>query len=335
MNFPKTRLRRLRQSANIRALVKEHTLCLSDLIYPIFVVPGTEIYHELAAMPGQFQYSLDQLPRVIEQVRTAQIPAVLLFGQTQEKDPQGCSAADPTGVIPQALALFKKALPDLCLITDVCLCSYTDHGHCGPLRTSELGAEVDNDATLAVLVQTAIAHAKAGAHFVAPSGMMDGMVAALREDLDQAGFTAVGIMAYSVKYASSFYGPFREAADSTPHQGDRTSYQMNPANLREALREATLDVAEGADFLMVKPGLAYLDVLNQLHQHFDVPVVAYQVSGEYSMIKAAAEKGWLDEKKVALETLIAFKRAGASAIITYFALDAAAWIKSSTVSSQR
>ncbi len=320
--YPNTRLRRLRKNANVRAMLSETKLSRSDLIYPVFVVPGQNICHEISAMPGQCLYSVDRLPELLNKVRMAKITTLLLFGQTDTKDPQGSSACYDRSVVCEAIRLIKKSQPELVVITDVCLCSYTDHGHCGPL----VAGHVNNDATLSGVSEMAVSHAKAGADLVAPSGMMDGVVAAIREKLDREGFTEVGILAYSVKYASSFYGPFREAADSKPQEGDRKSYQMNPANVREALHEAELDVLEGADMLMVKPGLPYLDVLAKLHEAFNVPVLAYQVSGEYSMIKAAAQKGWIDEKAVVLESLLAFKRAGAAAIITYFALGAAEWI---------
>jgi porphobilinogen synthase len=281
------------------------------------VVPGQAIYRELDAMPGQFQYSVDQLDRLIPVLKKSGLLAVLLFGQTQSKDEQGSTASDNNSVVVKAIQHLKKNLPDLIVMTDVCLCSYTSHGHCGPLS----GNDVDNDATLSMISQMAVQHAQAGADFVAPSGMMDGMVAALREALDQAGLVHTGILSYAVKYASSFYGPFREAADSTPQKGDRKTYQMNPANSLEALREADLDIAEGADLIMVKPGMPYLDVISKLKAQFDIPILAYQVSGEYSMIKAAAARGWIDEQAVVLEALLSFKRAGATAIISYFALD--------------
>ncbi len=281
------------------------------------MVPGQAIYRELDAMPGQFQYSVDQLDRLIPVLKKSGLLAVLLFGQTQSKDEQGSTASDNNSVVVKAIQHLKKNLPDLIVMTDVCLCSYTSHGHCGPLS----GNDVDNDATLSMISQMAVQHAQAGADFVAPSGMMDGMVAALREALDQAGLVHTGILSYAVKYASSFYGPFREAADSTPQKGDRKTYQMNPANSLEALREADLDIAEGADLIMVKPGMPYLDVISKLKAQFDIPILAYQVSGEYSMIKAAAARGWIDEQAVVLEALLSFKRAGATAIISYFALD--------------
>ncbi len=305
---------------SLRKLLQENHLHRDDLIYPVFVVPGESVYREIKAMPGQYQYSVDQLERLVPRLKASGLLSILLFGQTVAKDSEGSSAASPESVVAKAVRFFKQALPDLVVMTDVCLCSYTDHGHCGPL----VGHQIDNDRTLKMIAKMAVQHAKAGADFVAPSGMMDGMVAAIREALDAAGLTHTGILAYSVKYASSFYGPFREAADSAPAQGDRKTYQMDPANSLEALREAELDVAEGADLLMVKPGLPYLDIIAKLRAQFDLPIVAYQVSGEYSMIKAAAEKGWINEKAVVLESLLAFKRAGATAIITYFALDIAA-----------
>ena len=320
--FPQLRLRRLRQSPALRKLLQENHLDRADLIYPVFIVPGKSIYREIKAMPGQYQYSVDQIDRLIPALKKSGILSVLLFGQTDSKNASGSSATEDHSVVTQTIKLLKKALPDLIIMTDVCLCSYTDHGHCGPLCDDQ----VDNDCTLKMISKMAVQHAKAGADFVAPSGMMDGMVSAIREALDQADLTQTGIVSYSVKYASSFYGPFREAADSTPQKGDRKSYQMDPANSLEALREADLDVAEGADMLMVKPGMPYLDILSKLRAQFDLPILAYQVSGEYSMIKAAAEKEWINEKAVVLESLLGFKRAGATAIITYFALDVANWL---------
>ncbi len=273
-------------------------------------------------MPGQYQYSVDQLERLIPALKQFGILAVLLFGQTDAKNPTGSSASSQSAVVPFAIKALKKALPQLLIMTDVCLCSYTDHGHCGPLTQEQ----VHNDETLTLISNMAVQHAQAGADFVAPSGMMDGMVGAIREALDQANLIQTGILAYSVKYASSFYGPFREAANSSPQTGDRKTYQMNPANSLEALREADLDVAEGADLLMVKPGLPYLDIISKLKAQFDIPIIAYQVSGEYSMIKAAAAQGWINEQGIVLESLLSFKRAGATAIISYFALDVAAWM---------
>lgn len=325
MDLQIIRPRRLRKSANLRALVRETKLSSTDLIYPVFIVPGKNICREIDSMPGQFQYSVDQLPPLLEKIDAANILTLLLFGQTEVKDPKGNSACTDDSVVCEAIAKIKASHPHLTLITDICLCSYTDHGHCGPV---EAGC-VDNDATLEVISRMALAHAKAGADLVAPSGMMDGMVKAIRTKLDAAGFENTGILAYSVKYASSFYGPFREAADAKPQSGDRKSYQMDPANWREALHEAELDVLEGADMLMVKPGMPYLDILVRLHEAFNLPVLVYQVSGEYSLIKAAGEKGWINEKEVILESLLAFKRAGAAAIITYFALDAGKWLQNS------
>ncbi len=320
--YPNTRLRRLRKNANIRALVSETKLSHTDFIYPIFVVPGQGVCQEISAMPGQFLYSCDQLPAIIKKLDDTGVYSILLFGQTTEKSARGESSYDEVSVVCQAIQYIKKTYPHFTVMTDVCLCSYTDHGHCGPI----VEGYVNNDATLDIISQMALSHAKAGADFVAPSGMMDGMVIAIRQKLDAADFTEVGILSYSVKYASGFYGPFREAADSKPQEGDRKSYQMDPANIREALHEAELDVLEGADMLMVKPGMPYLDVIAALNKSFNLPILAYQVSGEYSMIKAASQKGWIDEKVVALESLLAFKRAGATAIITYFALDAAKWL---------
>lgn len=331
MIYPKTRLRRLRKSTKLRGLLAENRLNTQDLIYPVFIVSGNGICDEIASMPNQYQYSVDQLHPLALKIKALKIPAILLFGHSTEKDSQGLNACKSDTCVVEAIHFFRKTLPDLMIITDLCLCSYTSHGHCGPLREPPTAWEVDNDATLHVLSQMAVSHAQAGADFVAPSGMMDGMVMAIRQGLDEAKWTQVGIISYSVKYASHFYGPFREAADCSPTMGDRKTYQMNPANQREALREAELDISEGADMLMVKPGLPYLDVLSRLHQEFNLPILAYQVSGEYSMIKAAAKKGWIDERALTLETLLAFKRAGAQAVITYFALDVAQWLQDDEV----
>jgi porphobilinogen synthase len=300
-------------------MVRETALRPEDFIYPMFAVPGKKVQQEIPAMPGIFRLSPDLL---VEEARAAYdqgVPAVLLFGLPTRKDETGSEAANPKGTVQQAVRALKKALPDLVVITDVCLCAYTSHGHCGIIHRGE----VDNDATLEVLAQVALSHAEAGADLVAPSDMMDGRVGAIREALDERGFEMVAILSYAVKYASSFYGPFREAAESAPQFGDRRGYQMDPANRREAMLEASLDVEEGADILMVKPALPYLDIISQLAGEFDQPIAAYQVSGEYSMIKAAAEKGWLDEQAVMLESLISIKRAGADLILTYFAKNAA------------
>ncbi len=313
------RPRRLRRTAAIRRMVRETVLNPADFIYPMFVAPGKGLRQEVEAMPGVARLSVDLLVEEVKPVWEAGVPAVLLFGLPQKKDDTGSEAASPKGAVQQAVRTLKKALPDLVVITDVCLCGYTSHGHCGLVHRGD----IDNDATLEVLAEVALSHAEAGADLVAPSDMMDGRVGAIRETLDDRGFEMVGILAYAVKYASAFYGPFREAAESAPKSGDRRGYQMDPANAREAMREATLDVEEGADILMVKPALPYLDIVAQLAGEFDVPLAAYQVSGEYSMIKAAAAKGWLDETAVMLEALTAIKRAGADLILTYFAHDAA------------
>ena len=313
------RPRRLRRTAAIRRMVRETVLTPADFIYPMFVAPGKGVRQEVAAMPGVARLSVDRLVEEVKSVWESGVPAVLLFGLPQKKDDTGSEAASPRGAVQQAVRTLKKALPELVVITDVCLCGYTNHGHCGIVHRGE----IDNDATLEVLAQVALSHAEAGADLVAPSDMMDGRVGAIRETLDDHGFEMVGILAYAVKYASAFYGPFREAAESAPKTGDRRGYQMDPANAREAMREATLDVEEGADLIMVKPALPYLDIISRLAGEFDVPIAAYQVSGEYSMIKAAAAQGWLDETAVMLESLTAIKRAGADLVLTYFAREAA------------
>jgi porphobilinogen synthase len=306
-------------------MVRETSLTTDDFIYPLFVTHGEKVRHPISSMPGIAQLSVDQAVIEAEEAAALGVPAVILFGIPAHKDPIGLENFAPDGIVQQAIRAIKTAVPNLLVITDVCLCEYTDHGHCGLL--DERG-NVLNDETLTVLRDTAVSHAEAGADIVAPSGMMDGMVAAIRAGLDNAGFNHIPIMSYAVKYASAFYGPFRDAAAGAPKFGDRKTHQMDPANVREALREAALDVAEGADFLMVKPGLPYLDVIRTLHDNFpELPLVAYNVSGEYAMIKAAAANGWLDEERVVLETLLGFKRAGADLIITYHALDAARWIK--------
>jgi porphobilinogen synthase len=313
------RPRRLRRTAAIRRMVRETLLTSADFIYPLFVAPGKAVRQDVAAMPGVSRLSVDFLVEEVKSVWDAGVPAVLIFGLPQQKDETGSEAASPRGAVQQAVRALKKALPDLVVITDVCLCGYTSHGHCGIVHKGE----IDNDATLEVLAQVAVSHAEAGADMVAPSDMMDGRVGAIREALDDRGFEMVSVLSYAVKYASAFYGPFREAAESAPQYGDRRGYQMDPANAREAMREATLDVEEGADILMVKPALPYLDIISQLAGEFDLPIAAYQVSGEYSMIKAAAARGWLDEQEVMLESLTAIKRAGADMILTYFAKEAA------------
>ena len=305
--------------------MRETRLSPDDFVYPLFVVHGSGVRNAIPSMPGQAQLSIDQLPAEAQELRALGIPAVLLFGIPASKDEQGSEAYAADGIVQQAVRALKQAAPDLLVITDVCLCEYTSHGHCGIVKDGD----VDNDATLPLLAQTALSHAQAGADMVAPSAMMDGQVTAIRRALDENGFAQTPIMAYAAKYASAFYGPFREAAESTPQFGDRCGYQMDPANAREALREIESDVAEGADIVMVKPALAYLDVLARARQRFDLPLAAYNVSGEYAMIKAAAANGWLDEKRVVLETLTAIKRAGADIIFTYHAKDAARWLRQS------
>ena len=316
------RPRRLRASVGIRNMVRETQLSVHDFVYPIFVVPGINIRKEIPTLPGQYHLSADQALEVAKQAAALGIPAVLLFGLPEYKDAKGSSAWDMKSPVQRAMALIKKALPDLVIIGDVCLCEYTDHGHCGLLK----GQEVDNDPTLDLLARVAVSQAKAGADMIAPSDMMDGRVAAIREALDLEGFENRSIMAYSAKYASAFYGPFREAADSAPKFGDRRAYQMDPANVREALKEVDLDVSEGADIIMVKPALSYLDVISKVRENFELPVAAYNVSGEYSMVKAAAANGWMEEERTTLEILTSIKRAGADIIITYHALDAAKWL---------
>ena len=323
MTTPFIRPRRLRVSAGIRTLVRETELSAADFVFPLFIVPGQGIKKEIASMPGIYHLSPDMAVKLAEEAYAAGIPAVIVFGLPEYKDEQGSSAWDTASPVQEAIRQIKKALPGLVVVSDVCLCEYTSHGHCGMLN----GEKIDNDSTLPLLAQTALSHAEAGADIVAPSDMMDGRVLAIREKLDEHGFQDVAIMSYSVKYASAYYGPFREAADSAPQFGDRRSYQMDPANAREAIREAALDVAEGADMLMVKPALAYLDVVRQIRDNFDLPLVVYNVSGEYAMVKAAAAKGWIDEKRIVLETLLGMKRAGADIIITYHALDAARWLQ--------
>jgi porphobilinogen synthase len=327
------RPRRLRHTPAIRAMVRETTLSTDDFIYPLFVTHGTGVRTPIQSMPGVFQLSVDQLAREAEELALLDIPAVVLFGLPATKDPVGVENFADDGIVQQAISALKAANPDLVVITDVCLCEYTDHGHCGILNNPAhhhhhlQAGYVLNDETLAVLGQVAVSHAAAGADIVAPSGMMDNMVAAIRAALDHEDFSHIPIMSYAVKYASGFYGPFRDAADGAPKFGDRKTHQMDPANAREALREAAIDVQEGADFLMVKPALAYLDVIYRLRTHFaELPLVAYNVSGEYAMIKAAAANGWLDEATVVLEKLMGIKRAGADLIITYHAKDAAAWL---------
>lgn len=312
----------------MRSMVREHRVTADDLIYPIFVTEGSGIKEEIPSMPGVYHYSLDRLDEEIDEVIKAGIPAVLLFGVPDHKDDCGSSAYDDRGIVQRATRQIKAKHKELIVIADTCLCQFTDHGHCGVIQHDEQSGEayIDNDQSLELLVKTAVSQAKAGADIIAPSNMMDGFVQGIRVGLDAAGLSAVPIMSYSVKYASAFYGPFRDAAHSAPQFGDRKTYQMDPANVREALREAESDVREGADFLMVKPGLAYMDVIRTLKDQFDLPIVAYNVSAEYAMVKAAAANGWIDEKAIVLETLTGFKRAGADLIITYSAKDAARWL---------
>lgn len=324
MGFPIYRPRRMRASENLRAMIRESELSVKDLIYPIFVVPGKNVKHEIESLPGNYHWSLDRVTECVDEVVKLGIPAIILFGIPSYKNAVGSSAWDMEEPVQQACMLIKEKYPDLVIITDVCLCEYTEHGHCGVL---ENGCTVNNDATLPLLAKVAVSHARAGADMIAPSNMMDGYVKAIRAALDEVGFTNVPIMAYSAKYASAFYGPFRAAADSTPAAGDRKGYQMDPANSDEALRETALDIEEGADIIMVKPALAFMDIIRRCADTFNRPLCVYNVSGEYAMVKAAAQKGWIDEKRIVMETLTGFKRAGAKMIITYHALDAAKWLQ--------
>jgi porphobilinogen synthase len=303
-------------------MVRETTLSINDLIYPMFVTEGKDVRNSISSMPGNYQLSIDQLVLEVKEVYKLGIPAIILFGIPEKKDELGSDALDDNGIIQRAVRAIKDAVPEIYVITDVCFCEYTDHGHCGPVKDGD----VDNDATLELLAKQVLTHAKAGADMVAPSGMMDGMIAAIREALDENNCKDLPIMSYAAKYASAFYGPFRDAAESAPQFGDRRSYQMDPANVREALTEVDLDVDEGADIIMVKPALAYLDVIQKVNERINLPVAAYNVSGEFSMVKAAAQLGWIDEKRVALEMLTAIKRAGATLILTYFAKDVARWL---------
>jgi porphobilinogen synthase len=314
--FPESRPRRLRRTDTLRRMVRETRVHVDNLVYPLFIKEGSSLKEPIDAMPGQFRYSPDLLPKLAKQISAQKIPAILLFGIPKKKDPEGTSAHHKDGVVQQAIRRIKDAAPQIMVITDVCLCEYTDHGHCGIL--DDLG-QVSNDDTLELLSTVALSHAKAGADIIAPSDMMDGRVGIIRESLDENGFEHLPILSYAVKYASCFYGPFREAAGSTPSFGDRKGYQMDPANVREAMREAAYDIEEGADMLMVKPALPYLDVIRLVADEFDCPLGAYQVSGEYSMIKAACERGWMSEDACILESATSIKRAGADIIITYFA----------------
>jgi porphobilinogen synthase len=320
-------MRRLRQHSVLRELVRETKLDAGDLIQPWFVRPGIGVRKEIGSMPGQYQLSVDQLVREAVASREIGIRAFILFGIPPFKDPEGSSAVAEDNIVSQAVRALKRELPDVLVITDECLCEYTSHGHCGLLGEQTGRLDVDNDKTLEVLARQAVLHAQAGADVVAPSGMMDGMVSAIRAALDQAGFCHVAILSYAAKYASAFYGPFREAAESPPQFGDRSSYQMDPGNGDEALREVEQDLGEGADIVMVKPALAYLDIVRRVKDRFGVPVAAYNVSGEYAMVKAAAQQGWVEERRIVLEILTAIKRAGADMILTYHARDVAQWLR--------
>ena len=319
MQFPEYRPRRMRKNEAFRKLIRETTLSANDFIYPLFVVPGKDVKNPVASMPGVFQQSADLLVKEVRHLESLGIPAILLFGIPEKKDETASGAFAKDGIVQRTVRRIKEKCPDILVVTDVCLCEYTSHGHCGMIEKGD----VDNDSTLEVLAETALSHARAGADMVAPSAMMDGQVGAIREALDESGFESLPVMAYSAKYASSFYGPFREAAESAPQFGNRKSYQMDPANSDEAIREMTLDVSEGADIIMVKPALPYLDIIRRAKEEFDLPVAAYNVSGEFAMIKAAAKMGWIDGELAMMEALTAIKRAGADIIITYFAGEAA------------
>ena len=322
MHFPQYRPRRLRRNENLRRMVRETFLRIDDLIYPMFVQPGKGIKEPISSMPNNYRFSIDELVKEIKDIYKLGIPAIILFGIPEKKDELGTEAYAKDGIIQRAIKAIKDSVPEIIVITDVCLCEYTSHGHCGVIKNNE----VDNDATLELLAKEAVSHAEAGADMVAPSDMMDGRVKAIREALDRSGFSHIPIMSYAVKYASAFYGPFREAAESAPQFGDRRSYQMDPPNAREALREAELDVGEGADIIMVKPALPYLDIIYRVRQAINRPIAAYNVSGEFSMLKAAIANGWLEEKRVILEALTSIKRAGADLILTYFAKEIATWL---------
>jgi porphobilinogen synthase len=323
MSYPVHRPRRLRRSEALRGLVRETRLTSAGLIYPLFVCPGTKVRKEVTSMPGVFQQSADKVVEECREIEHLGIPGVMLFGLPEFKDPRGTSSTSATGVVQSAIEAIRKANLKLLVLTDVCLCEYTDHGHCGVIENGE----VANDPTISILAEQALSHARAGADIVAPSDMMDGRVAAIRTALDGHKFENIAILSYAAKYCSGFYGPFREAAQSAPQFGDRRSYQIDPANAREALKEVALDLDEGADMVMVKPALPYLDIIRQVRERFDVPVAAYNVSGEYAMVKAAVQKGWLDEQRVVLEILTGIRRAGAGIILTYHAKDVARWLK--------
>jgi len=323
MSYPTHRPRRLRRNEALRSLVRETRLTPANLIYPMFVCPGTKVRQEVSSMPGVYQQSVDQIVEGAREVESLGLPGIILFGLPENKDPRGLSSLHAQGVVQRAIEAIRKAKLKLLVLTDVCLCEYTDHGHCGIVENGE----VANEPTLEILAQQALSHARAGADIVAPSDMMDGRVAAIRKMLDENKFENIAILSYAAKYCSGFYGPFREAAQSAPQFGDRRSYQMDPANAREALKEVALDLEEGADMVMVKPALAYLDIIRRVRDAFDVPVAAYNVSGEYAMVKAAAQNGWLDEKRVVLEILTGIQRAGADILLTYHAKDVARWLK--------
>lgn len=322
--YPTYRPRRMRRTANLRAMICENTLSVKDLIYPLFVVPGENIKNEIETLEGNYHWSVDRVLEPVKEAIELGIPAVLLFGVPSYKDELGSSAWDMNEPVQQACKVIKEAYPEMVIITDVCMCEYTSHGHCGKLdeRTT-----VDNDATLPLLAKVAVSHAQAGADMIAPSNMMDGYVKAIREALDENGFIDIPIMAYAAKFASAYYGPFRAAADSAPSHGDRKGYQEDPANSDEALREVALDIEEGADIVMVKPAMAFMDIVYRVHETFNRPLCVYNVSGEFAMVKAAAKMGWIDEKRIVMETMTGFKRAGAKMIITYHALDVARWLK--------
>lgn len=324
--FPINRPRRLRASSQLRRMVQETVVTANDLIYPLFAVPGSSVANEVVSMPGVYQLSVDKIVEEAKEVYDLGIPAVILFGIPEDKDVEATGAWHDCGIVQKAATAIKEAVPNLVVIADTCLCEYTTHGHCGYLETGDLTGRVLNDPTLELLKKTAVSQAKAGADIIAPSGMMDGFVSAIREGLDEAGFPDIPILSYAAKYASAYYGPFRDAADSSPSFGDRRTYQMDPANGTEAIKEIELDIAEGADMLMVKPALAYMDIIWRVKEATNLPVAAYNVSGEYSMVKAAALNGWIDEKKVTLETLTGFKRSGADLILTYHAKDAVRWL---------
>jgi len=324
MLFPDYRPRRLRQSENLRRMIRETSLSVNDLILPLFVIAGKDIKSPIPSMPGQFHLSIDNFLKTAQQAYDLNIPAIIIFGIPEKKDALGTQAYAENGIVQKAVMALKEKLPDLVAVTDVCLCQYTDHGHCGVVD----GNTIDNDASLDLIARAALSHAKAGADMVAPSDMMDGRIGEIREILDENSFSQVPIMSYAAKYCSAYYGPFRDAADSAPKFGDRRTYQMDPANALEAIREATMDIEEGADIIMVKPALAYLDIICRIREEIDLPVAAYNVSGEYAMIKAAEKLGWIDGPKVMMETLTAIKRAGADLILTYFAIEAAQELQS-------